>query len=147
MTKTQMTSLLKSGTTSILMVTALIVGLKMTPKTLAGDSKVPAICNGKPEVARQPINLEANTQKPFKVTLTWEICPKQNNDFYEVRWSRSNGAETLVKLDDPKVRTWTLTKVRDEITYAFRVRGCQNTAKEPSCTAWTELKLKTPDWD
>ena len=147
MTRIQMTKLLKSGTTSILLVTALIAGLRITPKTLAGDSKGAAVCSPKPEIARQPSNLAANTETPFKVKLTWDICPNQKNDFYEVRWSRSNGAETPVKLDDPKARTWTLTKVRDEITYAFKVRGCQNAAKEPVCTAWTELQLKTPDWD
>jgi hypothetical protein len=147
MTRTQMNRLIKSGATSILLVTALIAGLKMTPKTLAGDSKVAAACNGPSEGARPLFNLEADAQTPFKVKLTWDVCPNQKYDFYEVRWSRSNGAETPVKLDDPKTRTWTLTKVRDEITYAFKVRGCQNAAKEPVCAAWTELKIRTPDWD
>ena len=96
--------------------------------------------------SRVPFNLETDTQTPHKVKLSWAVC--QKNDFYQVGWNRSGGADTIVKVDGSTALSWTLPRVRDEIKYTFKVRGCSNRPNaEPDCTSWAEMSITTPDWD
>lgn len=96
--------------------------------------------------SRVPFNLETDTQTPHKVKLSWAVC--QKNDFYQVGWNRSGGVDTIVEVEDSTALNWTLPRVRDDIKYTFKVRGCSNRPNaEPDCTSWAEMSITTPDWD
>ncbi|MBW4520018.1 MAG: hypothetical protein KME16_10015 [Scytolyngbya sp. HA4215-MV1] len=98
------------------------------------------------ETNRTPYDLYADTQTAHKVKLSWEVCQKSN--FYQVSWNLVGGAPTMVQVNDANTLNWTLTRVRDEAKFTFKVRGCNTHPNaEPECTPWTELTVKTPDWD